>query len=90
MRCIRLQRNNYGDIITIGEYVKYKQPAVFKTLNIRFILTILNKTKNVTEKVLQTTDISFEDKSYVILMSERPKPGKGGLLAWEKEEVLYK
>ena len=84
MRYIQMARKSQN-IITIGEYIHQRQPKVFKILYKRFKLHL----KDVTELVLVAADISGADKQYQYLMQERPKPGRGGLLPWEKEEELW-
>ena len=84
MRYIQMARKSQN-IITIGEYIQQRQPKVFKILYKRFKLQL----KDVTELILAAADISGADKQYQYLMQERPKPGRGGLLPWEKEEELW-
>lgn len=84
MRYIQMTRKSQS-IITIGEYLQQRQPKVFKVLYKRFKLHL----KDVTELILVAADISGVDKQYQYLMQERPKPGRGGLLPWEKEEDLW-
>ena len=84
MRYIQMARKSQN-IITIGEYIHQRQPKVFKILYKRFKLHL----KDVTELILVAADISGADKQYQYLMQERPKPGRGGLLPWEKEEELW-
>lgn len=45
--------------------------------------------RDVTETVLAAADVENVDKYYFNIMTERPKPGRGGLLPGEGEEVLY-
>ena len=84
MRYIQMARKSQN-IITIGEYIHQRQPKVFKILYKRFKLHL----KDITELILVAADISGADKQYQYLMQERPKPGRGGLLPWEKEEELW-
>ena len=84
MRYIQMARKSQN-IITIGEYIQQRQPKVFTILFKRFKLHL----KDVTELILAAADISGADKQYQYLMQERPKPGRGGLLPWEKEEELW-
>ncbi len=84
MRYIQMARKSQN-IITIGEYIQQRQPKVFMILYKRFKLHL----KDVTELILVAADISGADKQYQYLMQERPKPGRGGLLPWEKEEELW-
>ena len=84
MRYIQMARKSQN-IITIGEYIQQRQPKVFTILFKRFKLHL----KDVTELILVAADISEADKQYQYLMQERSKPGRGGLLPWEKEEELW-
>jgi hypothetical protein len=84
MRYIQMARKSQN-IITIGEYIHQRQPKVFKILYKRFKLHL----RDITELILVAADISGADKQYQYLMQERPKPGRGGLLPWEKEEDLW-
>jgi hypothetical protein len=84
MRYIQMARKSQS-IITLGEYLQQRQPKVFKILYKRFKLHL----RDVTELILVAADISGADKQYQYLMQERPKPGRGGLLPWEKEEELW-
>ena len=84
MRYIQMARKSQS-IMTIGEYIQQRQPKVFTILFKRFKLHL----KDVTELILVAADISGADKQYQYLMQERPKPGRGGLLPWEKEEELW-
>ena len=84
MRYIQMARKSQS-IITIGEYIQQRQPKVFKILYKRFKLHL----RDVTELILVAADISGADKQYQYFMQERPKPGRGGLLPWEKEEELW-
>lgn len=86
MKYIRIQRGNYEPIITIGEYVQATDPKVFTKL-IAFAAN--TKAHDRTELVLTAADVENVDKYYFNIMTERPKPGRGGLLPGEGEEVLY-
>ena len=85
MRYTKIQRNHTEDFITIGEYIKERQPNIFQELYRKFKLYV----KDVTELILTAADVRGADKQYQHLMQERPRPGKGGLLPGEKEEDLY-
>ena len=85
MKYTQIQRRDYGEFVTIGEYIKERQPDIFQKLYRKFKLYI----KDVTELVLTAADISGKDKQYQSIMQERPKSGRGGLLPGEKEEDLY-
>lgn len=85
MRYIRIQREKCEPIITIGEYVQATAPEVFTKL-IAFAAN--TKTHDITELVLTAADVENVDKYYFNIMTERPKPGRGGLLPGEGEEVL--
>lgn len=84
MKYTQIQRRDYGEFVTIGEYIKERQPNIFQKLYWKFKLYV----KDVTELVLTAADISGTDKQYQYLMQERPKPGRGGLLPGEKEGDL--
>ena len=85
MKYTRIQRRDYGEFVTIGEYIKERQPNIFQKLYRKFKLYV----KDVTELILTAADVRGVDKRYQYLMQERPKPGRGGLLPWEKEEELW-
>ena len=92
MKYTQIQRKPTDCFITIGEYIQETNPRLY--LKITLILqepieTFVSKLKDVTETVLTAADISGADKQYQYLMQERPKPGRGGLLPWEKEEDLW-
>ncbi len=84
MKYTRIQRRDYGEFVTIGEYIKERQPNIFQELYQGFKLHV----KDVTELVLTAADISGVDKRYQRIMQERPKSGRGGLLPGEKEGDL--
>ncbi len=84
MKYTQIQRRDYGEFVTIGEYIKERQPNIFQELYRGFKLRV----KDVTELVLTAADISGKDKRYQRIMQERPKGGKGGLLPGEKEGDL--
>ena len=83
MKYTRIQRRTTENFITIGEFLQESQPNILQKLYRGFRL------KDVTELILAAADISGADKQYQYLMQERPKPGRGGLLPWEKEEELW-
>lgn len=85
MRYIQMARKSQS-IMTIGEYLKEEQPKIY----IQFLKSIRTKRKiDVTERVLAAADVAGALKKYKYIMEERPKPGRGGLLPWEKEEDLW-
>lgn len=84
MKHTQIQRSHIEDFITIGQYIEQKQPSIFQKLYRKFRLYI----KDVTEQILAAADISGADKHYRNVMQERPRPGRGGLLPGEKEDVL--
>jgi len=82
MKYTRIQRRDYGEFVTIGEYIKEQQPNILQKLYRGFRL------KDVTELVLAAADVSGRDKQYQYIMQERPHSGRGGLLPGEKENAL--
>jgi len=85
MKYTRIQRRDYGEFVTIGEYIKERQPNIFQKLYRKFKLYV----KDVTELILTAADVRGADKRYQHLMQERPRPGRGGLLPGEGEKDLY-
>lgn len=85
MRYIQMARKSQS-IMTIGEYLKEKQPMIYMQLS-KFIKT--KRKVDVTDKVLVAADVAGIHKKYKYIMEERPKGGKGGLLPGEKEEELW-
>ena len=85
MKYTRIQRRSTEEFITIGDYIQQSQPSIFQELYWKFKLYV----KDVTELILTAADVRGADKQYQYLMQERPKPGRGGLLPWEKEEELW-
>jgi len=81
----RIQRRSTEEFITIGDYIQQSQPSIFQELYWKFKLYV----KDVTELILTAADVRGANKQYQYLMQERPKPGRGGLLPWEKEEELW-
>jgi len=85
MRYTKIKRDEYEGFITIGEYIFKTDPETFKQLHRTYLIKhdigqYLSKPMNepwpITEQVKQ-------------LMTERPKPGRGGLLPGEAEEDLW-
>jgi hypothetical protein len=93
MRYARIQREDAEGFITIGEYIFRTDPETFKQLHRTYLIKygigqylskpmdelwpiLVTFTRNMTEQVKQ-------------LMTERPKPGRGGLLPGEAEEDLW-
>lgn len=93
MKYIHIVRADYGQIITIGEYLQETQLYTYIKLKKYFLDNEVNKSPgllDVTEFVASASDVYGLDKFYYDLMIERPKPGRGGLLPGEKGEVLWK
>jgi len=100
MRYIQLERRGQS-IITIEEYLKEMQPSTYRMLMLlklylplekaarKSLEKIRDRVRDVTEKILTAAYISGKDKQYAAIMQERPKPGRGGLLPGEGEEILY-
>jgi hypothetical protein len=86
MKYIQIQRKKTEGFITIGEYIKAKQPEIIMLL-LKFKRTRAVR-RDVTDLILTAADITGADKHYRSIMQERPKGGRGGLLPGEKEEVL--
>ena len=86
MRYTKINRDEYEGFITIGEYTLKKDPETFKQLHRTYLM------KDIEQYLSNTMDESwpilatFQVKQ---LMTERPKPGRGGLLPWETEEDLW-
>ena len=93
MRYARIQREDAEGFITIGEYIFKTDPETFRQLYRTYLTKygigqylskpmdelwpiMVTFTRNMTEQVKQ-------------LMTERPKPGRGGLLPGEAEEDLW-
>ena len=97
MRYLRIIRSKNTEIITIGEYVAYKQPEVYKNLKKyreyvkqkRSSEFAKERVRDITEQILKAADVKNKDKQYIAIMTERPKPGRGGLLPKEKGDVLW-
>lgn len=85
MKYTRFQRRTTENFITIGEFLQESQPDIFQKLYRKFKLYI----KDVTDRILAAADVSGVYKQYQQIMQERPRPGRGGLLPWEKEEDFY-
>ena len=81
-----IKRDEYEGFITIGEYTLKKDPETFKQLHRTYLM------KDIEQYLSNTMDESwpilatFQVKQ---LMTERPKPGRGGLLPWETEGDLW-
>ncbi|HHW03397.1 MAG TPA: hypothetical protein GXX35_11435 [Thermoanaerobacterales bacterium] len=94
MKYLKLQRKNYGVMITIGEYIKITDPVIYDELITFMAIEIIQKTEawkrlsDITNIVLQTAEVYGEDKFYEKIMQERPKPGRGGLLLGEGDDAL--
>jgi len=86
MRYTKIKRDESEGFITIGEYIFKTDPETFRQLYRTYLIKygigqylsklLVTFTRNMTEQVKQ-------------LMTERPKPGRGGLLPGEAEEDLW-
>ena len=82
-----IKRDEFDGFITIGEYIFKTDPETFKQLHRTYLMKhdigrYLSKQMNGPWPILAT----FQVKQ---LMTERPKPGRGGLLPGEAEEDLW-
>ena len=86
LRYAQIQRKERGPFITIGEYVQFTDPGTYAKL-----IEITNKPRmlDITEYVLAAADVFKINKYFQRVMTERPKPGRGGLSPGETEEALY-
>ena len=84
MKYTRIQREDTGSFITIGEYIQATAPKIFMRLCV--MLTV--RVRDITEAVIAAADVDSVDKYYKRIMQERPKPGRGGLLPGEGAEAL--
>jgi hypothetical protein len=87
MRYTKINRVEYEGFITIGEYTLKKDPETFKQLQRTYLMKhdigqYLSKQMDESWPILAT----FQAKQ---LMTERPKPGRGGLLPLETEADLW-
>ncbi len=85
MKYTWIQREDYGAIVTIGEYVQATAPEIFMRLCVMLTLSV----RDVTDAIIAAADVDSVDKYYKRIMQERPKPGRGGLLPGEAEEDLW-
>ena len=85
LRYAYIQRKQHEPIGTIGEYIQLTAPEVFVKL---LAFVGMEKVRDVTELVLAAADVVGMDKYYYSIMTERPYPGRGGLLPGEGEEAL--
>jgi len=81
-----IQRKEHEPFITIGEYIQLTAPEVFVKL---LAFAAMIKARDVTELVLAAADVAGIGKYYHRITTERPHPGRGGLLPGEGEEALY-
>jgi len=65
-----------GRVITIEEYVEYMQPDVYSELCGMFKLEYREQLPE---------ELTWEQRRLARIMTERPKPGRGGLLPGEVE-----
>lgn len=85
MRYARINRSKYEPIITIEEYIQTTAvPEVFVKL---LAFVGMEKVRDVTELVLAAADVAGIGKYYHRIMTERPHPGRGGLLPGEEAVV---
>lgn len=101
MKYTWIQREDTKSFITVGEYVFETDPETFVQLcriylgigNIAMVYEHLRKAFCDFYGKMQTISgnlIKNLTKGYIErIMTERPKPGRGGLLPWETEEALY-
>jgi len=85
LRYAYIQRKQHEPIGTIGEYIQLTAPEVFVKL---LAFVGMEKVRDVTELVLAAADVAGIGKYYHRIMTERPYPGRGGLLPGENEEAL--
>jgi len=89
----RIQRDNTKSFITVGEYVFETDPETFALLRTTylgisgFVQEGQKLIKAFTAFCQKIQDIS--DEFIEKLMQEPPRPGRGGLLPGEREDVLY-
>jgi hypothetical protein len=82
MRYLRLIRKSEQKFVTIGDYIEINQPEIYEKLLHWKKTSREAKAKDITEQVLQA---SKAEGYWAKIQSERPKPGRGGILPWEKE-----
>lgn len=90
MRYTAIQREEYGAFITIGEYVYETDRQTFERLCQLYpgIKSAVGRpVKPFTVRLASTEAITTAMLER--LMTERPMPGRGGLLPWEGEDALY-
>ncbi len=75
MRYIQIQRSNYEGIITIGEYLKIRQPNTYIALHL-MMWEMGKRIIDVTEQVIAAADVSGKDKFYDSIMREIPNFNK--------------
>lgn len=83
-----IKRDKSEGFITIGEYIFKTDPETFKKLHRTYLMKhdigqYLSNPMDKSWPILAT----FQAKQ---LMTERPKPGRGGLLPWETEKDLWR
>ncbi len=86
MRYAYIQRKQYEPLCTIGEYIQLTDPEVYAKL-VSFIGR--SKMQDITELIIEAADIFGASKYFQRVMTERPMPGRGGLLPGENEGALY-
>jgi hypothetical protein len=85
LRYTQIQRKEYGPFVTIGEYVQFTDPGTYAKL-VSFIGR--SKMRDITELIIAAADIFGASKHFQRVMTERPRPGRGGLLPGENEGAL--
>lgn len=90
MRYLRIIQKSEQKFVTIGDYINENQPEIYEKL-LHWNRTCRDKraeefakarVKDITEQVLQA---SKAEGYWARLQNEPPKPGRGGILPWEKE-----
>lgn len=97
MKYAYIQREYSEPFITIGEYIFETDPETFTLLCMLSCTAYPEIRQFIKEgQKLMKAFVSFNTQLQTIstkfiehLMQERPKPGRGGLLLGEGEEVLY-
>ena len=82
MRYLRIVRKNEQKVITIGDYIEINQPEIYEKLLHWKRTSREARIKDVTKQVLEA---SKAEGYWARLQNEPPKPGRGGVLPWEKE-----
>lgn len=93
MRYTKIKRDEFEGFITIGEYIFKTDPETFKQLHRTYLIRhdieqYLSNPLDESWPILATFTRNMT-KQITQLMTERPKPGRGGLLPWETEADLW-